>query len=154
MDSTPITTRQLESLIRLAEARAKAELREEVTEEDAQDVVELFQAAMFDTLLDEGGPVDFTRTSGMSKQKDAQMFIKELSRVAESTACSVFSRHELSSLAKSLNIQSLDFDTFVDMLNTQGFLLKRGPGVYKLATMSAYSQRSANFRREGSTGIF
>jgi DNA helicase MCM8 len=27
-DSTPVTTRQLESMIRLSEARAKAELRE------------------------------------------------------------------------------------------------------------------------------
>jgi DNA helicase MCM8 len=35
IDGAPITTRQLESLIRLAEARAKMELREEVTEQDA-----------------------------------------------------------------------------------------------------------------------
>ena len=35
------------------------------------------------------------------------------------------------------------------MLNTQGFLLMRGPGVYKLATMAAFSQRSAEFRRDG-----
>lgn len=34
-DTTPVTTRQLESMIRLAEARAKIELREVVTESDA-----------------------------------------------------------------------------------------------------------------------
>jgi len=33
-DYTPITLRQLESLIRLTEARAKLELREEATEND------------------------------------------------------------------------------------------------------------------------
>lgn len=42
-DSTPITTRQLESLIRLAEARAKMELREIITEQDAIDVVEIMK---------------------------------------------------------------------------------------------------------------
>lgn len=35
-DGTPVTARQLESLVRLAEARARVELREEVTAQDAQ----------------------------------------------------------------------------------------------------------------------
>lgn len=34
-DGTPITARQLESLVRLAEARARIELREEITKQDA-----------------------------------------------------------------------------------------------------------------------
>jgi DNA helicase MCM8 len=42
-DSTPVTTRQLESMIRLSEARAKAELREVVTVQDAEDVVEIIK---------------------------------------------------------------------------------------------------------------
>lgn len=42
-DGTPVTTRQLESMIRLAEARAKAELRETVTGEDAADVVDIMK---------------------------------------------------------------------------------------------------------------
>ena len=40
-DGLPITTRQLESAIRLSEARAKAELRLTVTKEDAEDVIAL-----------------------------------------------------------------------------------------------------------------
>jgi len=34
-DGTPITARQLESLVRLAEARARVDLRDEITEDDA-----------------------------------------------------------------------------------------------------------------------
>lgn len=34
-DGTPITARQLESLVRLAEARARVDLRGEITEQDA-----------------------------------------------------------------------------------------------------------------------
>lgn len=43
MDSTPITTRQLESLIRLTESRARLELREVATKEDADDVIEIMK---------------------------------------------------------------------------------------------------------------
>lgn len=35
-DGSPITARQLESLVRLVEARARLELREEITKQDAQ----------------------------------------------------------------------------------------------------------------------
>jgi DNA helicase MCM8 len=42
-DSTPITTRQLESLIRLTEARARVELREDATQQDARDVIEIMK---------------------------------------------------------------------------------------------------------------
>ncbi|KAG0233290.1 DNA replication licensing factor mcm8 [Actinomortierella wolfii] len=40
-DGTPVTTRQLESLIRLAEAKARMECREVVTRRDALDVIEV-----------------------------------------------------------------------------------------------------------------
>ncbi|XP_078724376.1 DNA helicase MCM8 isoform X2 [Lampetra fluviatilis] len=42
-DGTPITTRQLESLIRLTEARARLELREKATKEDADDVIDIMK---------------------------------------------------------------------------------------------------------------
>jgi len=40
-DGTPVTTRQLESMIRMAEAKARMELRETVTRRDAMDVIEI-----------------------------------------------------------------------------------------------------------------
>ena len=46
-EHTPVTTRQLESLMRLAEARARAELRSTVTENDAKDVIEIMLVSTF-----------------------------------------------------------------------------------------------------------
>nr|VZH99060.1 unnamed protein product [Spirometra erinaceieuropaei] len=43
------TIRQLESLLRLASARARAELREEILEEDAKDVCDLMRETLFGT---------------------------------------------------------------------------------------------------------
>lgn len=45
-DTVPITTRQLEAMIRLAQARAKACLREYVLKGDALDVVELMKKSV------------------------------------------------------------------------------------------------------------
>ena len=66
VDSTPITTRQLESLIRLSEARAKIELRSIITEDDAEDVVEIMRASIYDAMVNDKGVVDFKRSKGSS----------------------------------------------------------------------------------------
>ena len=48
-----MTARQLESLIRLAEARARMELREEVSEADAIDAIAVVrETIIYDTLAD------------------------------------------------------------------------------------------------------
>ncbi|KAJ1810048.1 DNA replication licensing factor mcm8, partial [Coemansia sp. RSA 2598] len=62
IDSTPITTRQLEALVRLAEARARAELRVVVSKEDAEDVIEIMRYSLFQTYEDEDGFMDFSRS--------------------------------------------------------------------------------------------
>lgn len=50
-DSTPITARQLESLVRLTQARARLDLREEITAQDA--MVSLFSIAKCYSLTQE-----------------------------------------------------------------------------------------------------
>lgn len=53
----------------MVQARAKLELREEASERDAMDVVELMRWSMIDTFIDEFGALDFHRSShgsGMS----------------------------------------------------------------------------------------
>ena len=64
-DCTPITTRQIESLVRLAEARARLDLREHITAQDAEEVVEIMKCSFFDTFSDEFGTLDFTVGGGL-----------------------------------------------------------------------------------------
>ncbi|NHV46068.1 MAG: minichromosome maintenance protein MCM [Candidatus Verstraetearchaeota archaeon] len=48
----PITVRQLESIIRLSEARAKLALKKEVTEEDVEPVIKLMKSFLFQVGID------------------------------------------------------------------------------------------------------
>jgi len=91
-DGTPITARQLESLVRLAEARARVDLRDEVTAEDAKDAVEIMRESLYDKYVDENGCVDFTRSGGMSQPKEAKRFMNELNKQSELQQKSYFSR--------------------------------------------------------------
>ncbi|XP_040836911.1 DNA helicase MCM8 isoform X2 [Ochotona curzoniae] len=137
-NSSPITTRQLESLIRLTEARARLELREEATKEDAEDIVEIMKYSMLGTYSDEFGNLDFERSqhgSGMSNRSTARRFISALNSIAERTYNNLFQLCQLRQIAKELNIQVADFENFVGSLNDQGYLLKKGPKVYQLQTM-------------------
>ena len=54
-NTLPITSRQLDSLIRLSQARAKLEFRNLVTREDALDVVKLVQESLFEACFIEMG---------------------------------------------------------------------------------------------------
>ncbi|KAM9315778.1 DNA helicase MCM8 [Gastrophryne carolinensis] len=138
VDSTPITTRQLESLIRLTEARARLELREEATKEDAEDVVEIMKFSLLGTYSDAFGKLDFNRSqhgSGMSSRSQAKKFVSALNTIAEQTYNNLFEYQQLRQIAKELQIQVSDFEGFVGSLNDQGYLLKKGPRVYQLQTI-------------------
>nr|XP_012788733.1 unnamed protein product [Sorex araneus] len=138
LNSSPITTRQLESLIRLTEARARLELREEATKEDAEDIVEIMKYSMLGTYSDEFGNLDFERSqhgSGMSNRSAAKRFVSALNTIAERTYNNLFQFHQLRQIARDLNIQVVDFENFIGSLNDQGYLLKKGPKVYQLQTL-------------------
>ncbi|KAM4597632.1 DNA helicase MCM8-like, partial [Polymixia lowei] len=137
-DATPITTRQLESLIRLAEARARLELRETASRSDAEDVVEIMKHSLADTYSDGLGSLDFQRSqlgSGMSQRSAAKRLVNALHTHAQRTNQKLFDLQQLRSVADTLNIQVLDFQGLVSSLNEQGFLLKKGAKLYQLQTV-------------------
>uniref|UniRef100_A0A3Q3KPN2 DNA helicase MCM8 n=1 Tax=Monopterus albus TaxID=43700 RepID=A0A3Q3KPN2_MONAL len=137
-DATPITTRQLESLIRLTEARARLELRETATKSDAEDVVEIMKYSLADTYSDGLGNLDFERShlgSGMSQRSAAKRLVNALHSHAQRTSQKQFDLQTLRSLADKLNIKVMDFEGLVNSLNEQGFLLKKGAKLYQLQTI-------------------
>ncbi|ESW34715.1 hypothetical protein PHAVU_001G174700 [Phaseolus vulgaris] len=146
-DGTPITARQLESLVRLAEARARLDLRVEITAQDATDVVEIMKESLYDKCVDEHGIVDFGRSSGMSQQKEAKRFLNALNKQSESEQKDCFSVSEIYSLADRISLKVPDIDTFIENLNSVGYLLKKGPKTYQVLS-SSYA-RSQPFKTRG-----
>ncbi|XP_014673549.1 PREDICTED: DNA helicase MCM8-like isoform X2 [Priapulus caudatus] len=136
-DTTPITTRQLESLIRLTEARARLELREVADAHDAADVIAIMKHSMHATFSDELGCLDFRRSqhgSGMSERAPAKRMVAALTSVAERTCNSMFTVQQMREIAAESGVRVRNFEDFVAALNNQGFLLKKGPRAYQLQT--------------------
>ena len=102
IDSTPITTRQLESLIRLSEARAKVELRVVITEQDAFDVIEIMRSSLYDVMVDEVGKVDFKRSKGSSKPKEIKQLKKLLMNQCRKIGRNRLTNNEVNELTNHL----------------------------------------------------
>ncbi|CAJ1066760.1 DNA helicase MCM8%2C partial [Xyrichtys novacula] len=137
-DATPITTRQLESLIRLSEARARLDLRETATKSDAEDVVEIMKHSLADTYSDGLGNLDFERSqlgSGMSQRSSGKRLVNALHMHAQRTNQKQFDLQMIRSVADKLNIKVMDFEGLVSSLNEQGYLLKKGAKLYQLQTV-------------------
>ncbi|KAK8791041.1 hypothetical protein WA158_005672 [Blastocystis sp. Blastoise] len=131
---TPITTRQIESLIRLAQARARIEMRETVTVEDAEEVVCIMKESLFDVVSDDMGFMNFEKTTGMSKSKIVKSFIAILTREAQMKGSNLFTIRDLIDIAHKSNLAIDDIHDFVDLLNQQAYLLKKGGQMYQLQT--------------------
>lgn len=135
--STPITTRQLESLIRLTEARARTELRAFCTRSDAEEVIEIMKYSMRETYSDEHGNLDFDRSihgSGMSKASQAKKLIKLMTSVASTKGDDCFTVSEIQQLCNKVKFSS-SVDSLIATLNEQGFILKKGYQLYQLQTL-------------------
>jgi DNA helicase MCM8 len=138
-DSIPVTTRQLESLIRLSQARARAELAEVVTASHAQDVVDIMHECLLDTFVTEDGSLDFGRSGGMSLSKKVKAYVARLMKAAERRNSALFSFEDLLEVADSMGLQVDNFHDFVDVLRNECYILKKGPKQFKVQ-VSSYAQ--------------
>ncbi len=131
-DSVPITTRQLEALIRLAQARAKACLREFVLKEDSEDVVALMHESVNQVHVDSDGRIDRTRggVAGKSKRKQKKVFLDTLRQ--QNQHC--FSKDDFYRVAASLELPLNDFWTLVEELrySDQPEIRRGSDGLYYL----------------------
>lgn len=132
VDSVPVTTRQLEALIRMTQARARLELAPEATVEHARDVLAILRYTMIDVLSTDHGTLNMKRSingSGMSHSTKVKRYLALL----QGQCKNLFSVGELKEIAASLGFEMF-FNQILDTLNVQGFLIRRGTDYYKFNT--------------------
>lgn len=127
--SMPITARQLEALIRLSEARARAELRRVVLRSDVEDVIEIMKAGLSD--LQEVLP-QVAQRKGKSRHN---VIVERLRQVLERRARQgggdrQFTERELRQIAGE-GVPPQEFDKALQRLNAEGTLLLASSGNYK-----------------------
>ncbi|GAX29266.1 DNA helicase MCM8 [Fistulifera solaris] len=131
-DSVPITTRQLEALIRLCQARAKACLREYCLKEDALDVVELLSTSVDQVHSDDNGRLDRGRggAGGISNRKMKTSFKKELQLIfGPGGHCTM---DDLRKIADKVGCGLSEFPSVVDELRGNGILMKKTDGSFQV----------------------
>ncbi len=142
----PITTRHLESMIRLGEARAKAELRSHVSVQDAHDVISLVEYCTLAIMESspEGGSSQARTTTrpkvrgGGGRSATIKAFVSELIKISARTLTSAFTLAQLQSLYEALHhsadAPTVPFRDLIDCLNENGYLLKKGTTYQLLVT--------------------
>ncbi|CAH8558399.1 unnamed protein product [Schistosoma guineensis] len=146
-DTFPVTLRQLESLIRLTQARARAELREEATKQDALDVCQLMQSTGLGSGFITGTPANVSLSemnnllnTTLSKRINssstgpgaAKRLLAALEITSKRTNSRLFTMPEINTIANDIHIASNCIMTLLDRLNESGAILKRGANLYKL----------------------
>ena len=61
-------------------------------------------------------------------------FVAKLQSIAHETSNSHFTLGNLYKIANDMRLKTASFEDLIDSLNNQGYLLKRGNKIYKLAT--------------------
>eukprot|EP00522_Entomoneis_paludosa_P001942 CAMPEP_0172471836 /NCGR_PEP_ID=MMETSP1065-20121228/68020_1 /TAXON_ID=265537 /ORGANISM="Amphiprora paludosa, Strain CCMP125" /LENGTH=954 /DNA_ID=CAMNT_0013229951 /DNA_START=9 /DNA_END=2873 /DNA_ORIENTATION=- len=131
-DTVPITTRQLEALIRLCQARAKACLRDFCLKEDAMDVVELMSLSVSQVHSNESGNLDPIRggAGGASKRKVKKAFVQQVQRLVG--VGNDVSESDLRQIAMNVNCGLSEFNDLVEDLRGNGVLIKKQSGCFRV----------------------
>jgi MoxR-like ATPase len=128
----PITLRQYEALIRLAEASAKVQLRETVIKEDAVRAINLMKASLrmfgFDI---ESGTFDIDRLEGRTSASERGKIKILLNTIEElfNTVGKNIPKEEIVKLAKSKGLKEFDIEKMLTELKNTGDLFEPKPGI-------------------------
>lgn len=133
--SVPITARQLESLVRLAEARAKMALKPKVSKEDAQAAVRLMEESLLMVTLD--------RVTGM---RDIDSLISKMSASQRSSSDTIIKA------IKDMGSETVNIDALVQKAVSMGLSSEQAEKVITklLAEGILYSPRDGKIRHSQS----
>lgn len=114
-----VTTRDLESLIRLTEARAKVELRSIATKADAMFCIEIYKRILI------------SEEKICKPKKNSKDFTEVLREHTKKESSDLISNDELCRLITSFD-SSKSVSEFIEMLNYKGLIIKKGANIYKI----------------------
>ncbi len=131
VQSIPISPRQLEALIRMAEASARTRLSKEVSPSDAQRAIDILNHCLEQVGLDrETGKIDIDRiASGISAtQRNKISVIKEVISSLESKVGKIIAIEDIEAAAQEKGVDPADVEEVLEKLKRSGdiFEPKRG----------------------------
>jgi replicative DNA helicase Mcm len=129
-----ISARQLEAAIRLAEAIAKARLKDEVDEEDAKEAMEIILQSLKDIAYDPEEGIDICRIMGFGKKdRDVLKTVYEAVKTLSSKRSDGAVFHdELVEYCESLGLNKNDIERAIIKLKRIGDIDEYKPGKYRL----------------------
>ena len=128
-----ITARQLEAAIRIAEAHAKAKLKDVVDEEDAKEAINIITECLKEIAYDpETGTFDVDKILGISKKERDKLttvyeIIKELAEKSE-----LVEHEDIAEEAKKKGIKEDELENIIKKLIKYGDIDEPKPGRYRL----------------------
>lgn len=127
----PITPRQLEALVRMAEARAKMALREEVTVDDAEAAIRLMRYVLERTAIDrETGRIDIDTimTGKPLSQRERLMKLMDIIREKVKEIGGAVSIEEIVDTSVEAGLNKRFVQIAIDRMLREGLLYEQRPG--------------------------
>lgn len=73
----------------------------------------------------------------MHLRPQVKLFVAGLTKASSNRGSAIFTTAELERFARDMRLSVPSFVDFLEVLNQQSYLLKRGPGEWKLTTSGA-----------------
>jgi len=121
--SIPISPRQLEALVRLAEAHAKVRFSDKVTKKDARKAIELLTYCLLQVGLDrETGKIDIDRiaTGIGSSQRERIYIVREIIQDLEGQIGKTIPLEDIQKLAQDKGMNASDVEEIIEKLKRSG----------------------------------
>ncbi len=129
-----ITTRQLEALVRLAEAHARMALKDKVTEEDAAEAIRLMKVFLEQVgmVSGEAAPdIDAIMVGKPKSKREKMMLIEDaLKELLEETGEPCITVKKLADRVKSEGISLSELDELLSKMYREGLIYEYRPGCY------------------------
>ncbi|HEY1198559.1 MAG TPA: hypothetical protein VGG32_07525, partial [Thermoplasmata archaeon] len=130
----PITARQLEALVRLSEAAARARLSSDVDVEDAERAIHVMQSFLRRVSMTEEGKldIDLTQTGVSHSQRERMDIAMRIMRDLQEQPGGTFTIEQYHEATEKSRISMAHADSILQTMRNQGEIIEPRPNQYQL----------------------